>query len=209
LLQLLRGASTPGFFPGYLPGLLRGCRASSNHPEKRHASLQYDRLRQRRAAHAQHQPRSGAEAKTPAANGWLGLEIRSVNSRFLDLTFRLPDELRRQRTGAARTADGASSSAARLKYARHIETGQRRPVVPEPSNRLLQRLSTACRTTCAPGCPTHRALSVADILRLTVPDETGQGHRSGAPKCWRRWPKTAVKELMTSREREGARLATA
>ncbi|MCI4681015.1 hypothetical protein K9U33_20690, partial [Rhodoblastus acidophilus] len=26
----------------------------------------------------------------------LGLEIRSVNSRFLDLTFRLPDELRAQ-----------------------------------------------------------------------------------------------------------------
>ncbi|MDO9360546.1 MAG: YicC/YloC family endoribonuclease, partial [Polaromonas sp.] len=29
-----------------------------------------------------------------AANARLGIEIRSVNSRFLDLAFRLPDELR-------------------------------------------------------------------------------------------------------------------
>ena len=33
------------------------------------------------------------EAKT-AGGSWLGLEIRSVNSRFLDLAFRLPEELR-------------------------------------------------------------------------------------------------------------------
>ena len=30
----------------------------------------------------------------PSAAGRLGLEIRSVNSRFLDLTFKLPEELR-------------------------------------------------------------------------------------------------------------------
>jgi uncharacterized protein (TIGR00255 family) len=33
-------------------------------------------------------------AKLPRLAHRLGLEIRSVNSRFLDLTFRLPDELR-------------------------------------------------------------------------------------------------------------------
>ena len=33
------------------------------------------------------------------AEGWrLGLEIRSVNSRFLDLTFKMPDELRPHET---------------------------------------------------------------------------------------------------------------
>ena len=33
-------------------------------------------------------------APKPATSGRLGLEIRSVNSRFLDLAFRLPEELR-------------------------------------------------------------------------------------------------------------------
>jgi uncharacterized protein YicC (UPF0701 family) len=33
----------------------------------------------------------------------LGLEIRSVNSRYLDISFRLPEELRSIRTQSART----------------------------------------------------------------------------------------------------------
>ena len=38
---------------------------------------------------------TGAEAEGRAPqNRRLGLEIRSVNSRFLDLSFRLPDDLR-------------------------------------------------------------------------------------------------------------------
>ena len=40
---------------------------------------------------------SEAEAR-PAAAGRLGVEIRSVNSRFLDLTFKLPEELRQHET---------------------------------------------------------------------------------------------------------------
>ena len=40
-------------------------------------------------------PASATEADHAArTQRQLGLEIRSVNSRFLDLTFRLPDELR-------------------------------------------------------------------------------------------------------------------
>ena len=37
-------------------------------------------------------PSQNTEGKTPI--GQLGLEIRSVNSRFLDLSFRLPEDLR-------------------------------------------------------------------------------------------------------------------
>jgi uncharacterized protein (TIGR00255 family) len=38
---------------------------------------------------------SGPETESgPDASSRLGVEIRSVNSRFLDLAFRLPDELR-------------------------------------------------------------------------------------------------------------------
>ena len=37
---------------------------------------------------------SAAAESGPLPSRRLGLEIRSVNSRFLDLSFRLPDELR-------------------------------------------------------------------------------------------------------------------
>ena len=37
---------------------------------------------------------AGAEGGKPTTTGRLGLEIRSVNSRFLDLSFRLGEELR-------------------------------------------------------------------------------------------------------------------
>ena len=37
---------------------------------------------------------AGADAATAPAKARLGLEIRAVNSRFLDLVFRLPEELR-------------------------------------------------------------------------------------------------------------------
>ena len=36
---------------------------------------------------------AGSESRG-VSGSWLGLEIRSVNSRFLDLTLRLPEELR-------------------------------------------------------------------------------------------------------------------
>jgi len=43
----------------------------------------------------------GAQPETdarPPAAGRLGVEIRSVNSRFLDLSFKLPEELRQHET---------------------------------------------------------------------------------------------------------------
>ena len=43
-------------------------------------------------ASAQHTPGGNTEIATPAA--CLALELRSVNSRFLDVVLRLPDELR-------------------------------------------------------------------------------------------------------------------
>jgi uncharacterized protein YicC (UPF0701 family) len=45
------------------------------------------------AQHSTANSSSETESRNAAASQ-LGLEIRSVNSRFLDLTFRLPEELR-------------------------------------------------------------------------------------------------------------------
>ena len=143
---------------------------------------------------------TGAEAKTPAANR-LGLEIRSVNSRFLDLTFRLPDELRPFEP-ALRELLTAKLKRGKVEVRAALESASAGQL-PEPSARLLQRLSSL-QDNVRTWLPDARALSVADILRLTVPDEpvtTDLGEDLSA------LAKTAVKELMTSREREGARLA--
>jgi uncharacterized protein (TIGR00255 family) len=143
---------------------------------------------------------TGAEAKAPAANR-LGLEIRSVNSRFLDLTFRLPDELRPFEP-ALRELLTAKLKRGKVEVRAALESASAGQL-PEPSARLLQRLSSL-QDNVRTWLPDARALSVADILRLTVPDEpvtTDLGEDLSA------LAKTAVKELMTSREREGARLA--
>jgi uncharacterized protein (TIGR00255 family) len=143
---------------------------------------------------------TGTEAKAPAANR-LGLEIRSVNSRFLDLTFRLPDELRPFEP-ALRELLTAKLKRGKVEVRGALESataGQ----LPEPSARLLQRLSSL-QDNVRTWLPDARALSVADILRLTTSDEpvtTDLGEDLTA------LAKTAVKDLMASREREGARLA--
>ena len=61
----------------------------------------------------------GAEA--PTGNRRLGLEIRSVNSRFLDLSFRLPDELRMHEP-ALRTLLTAQSVLTIISQDTHHET---------------------------------------------------------------------------------------
>ena len=135
---------------------------------------------------------TGADAKAPAAHR-LGLEIRSVNSRFLDLTFRLPDELRPFEPALRELLT------AKLKRGK-VEV---RAALESASAGLLQRLSSLQDNVRA-WLPDARALSVADVLRLTTPDEpatTDLGDDLAA------LAKTAVKELMASREREGARLA--
>ena len=143
---------------------------------------------------------TGAEAKAPTANR-LGLEIRSVNSRFLDLTFRLPDELRPFEP-ALRELLTAKLKRGKVEVRAALESANAGQL-PEPSARLLQRLSSL-QDNVRTWLPDARALSVADILRLTTPDEpvtTDLGEDLAA------LAKTAVKDLMTSREREGTRLA--
>ena len=102
-------------------------------------------------------------AARPAPERRLGLEIRSVNSRFLDLAFRLPDELRQyepvlREKLTARLKRGKVEVRASLE---HDSTD----TLPEPSVRLLQRLNSIQDTVRA-WMPSAAPLSVADTLRL-------------------------------------------
>ena len=131
----------------------------------------------------------------------LGLEIRSVNSRYLDLSFKLSDELRsfepalrellvrRLKRGKVEIRAVLESNAANL--------------MAEPSTRLLQRLNTIQDSVKA-WLPQATPLSVADVIRLTAgTSTTGQDWQASLLAL----AEQVLQSLLAAREREGARLA--
>ena len=132
----------------------------------------------------------------------LGLEIRSVNSRFLDLSFRLPEELR-QHEPALRELVLGRLKRGKVEVRAAIETSSQN-TVPNPTPRLLQRLN-AVQDSVKAWLPDARPLSVADVIRLSVSETSGT-------RDWREvvlpLAEQTLKELLSARQREGARLAT-
>jgi uncharacterized protein (TIGR00255 family) len=131
----------------------------------------------------------------------LGLEIRSVNSRFLDLSFRMPEELR-PHEAALRELLSAGLKRGKVEVRAALESSQDSALA-EPSPRLLQRLN-GLQDTIQSWLPSARALSVADVIRLSasqsaLPDNLGPTVTTLA--------KTALKQLNQARAREGERLA--
>jgi len=131
----------------------------------------------------------------------LGLEIRSVNSRFLDLSFRLPDELR------------AFEPALRELVTQHIKRGkvEVRAVADsvegtaiEPATSALQRL-VHLQDKVKAWLPGARDLSVADVLRLSSQE---RGNSPVTESSLMPLALQAVQALLAARAREGARLAT-
>ena len=137
-----------------------------------------------------------------APHSQLGLEIRSVNSRFLDLSFRLPEELR-QYEPALRELVVGRLKRGKVEVRVAIETGTQNSVA-DPTPRLLQRLN-AVQDSVKAWLPDARSLSVADVLRLSVGEQTSS-------RDWREdilpLAEKTILELLSARQREGARLAT-
>jgi uncharacterized protein (TIGR00255 family) len=155
-------------------------------------------------ASAQQSPAPGAagyEGKPPGAHSRVGLEIRSVNSRFLDLSFRLADELRAHEPALRELL------ATRLKRGKvEVRAGVEATAgesVREPSARMLQRLG-AVQDTVRGWLPDAQALSVAEVLRLGAAE-------SAADVDWgallQQLAQRTLADLMAAREREGKRLA--
>jgi uncharacterized protein (TIGR00255 family) len=137
---------------------------------------------------------------SPAAR--LGVEIRSVNSRFLDLAFKLPDEFR-PHEGALRELLSGRLKRGKVEVRAWFDTGA--PIgVAEPSARLLQRLN-GVQDSIRAWLPTARELSVADVLRLASGTEAS-GRGDPGPDLLGVVRK-AVDGLLAARQREGARLA--
>jgi uncharacterized protein (TIGR00255 family) len=149
----------------------------------------------------------GGPAASPGAEptrdtqGSLGVEIRSVNSRFLDLTFKLPDDLRGTEP-ALRELLGSRLKRGKVEVRAWIEgrgdTGPRAPSVTE-----LQKL-VGLQDNIQAWCPKAAPLSVAEVLQLT---SRQQGLPSGLHEQLTALAQTALDGLVGAREREGQRLA--
>ncbi|MBT9505526.1 YicC/YloC family endoribonuclease [Rhodoferax sp.] len=153
------------------------------------------------AQHSTAKSVSDTESKSAPASH-LGLEIRSVNSRFLDLSFRLPEELR-QFEPALRELLVGRLKRGKVEVRAAIESNTQN-TVQDPSTRLLQRLN-AVQDNVKAWLPNAAPLSVADVIRLAANEQT-------STQDWREeilpLAETALKELLSARQREGARLAS-
>ena len=150
-------------------------------------------------ASAQHGgvPAPGSDARAAR----LGLEIRSVNSRFLDLAFRLSEELR-QHEPVLRELVAARLKRGKVEVRAFVESTST-DAVREPSARLLQRLGSL-QDTVRSWLPDARPLAVAEVIRLAEND-------SGVATDWSaslpQLARQVLDELVAAREREGARVA--
>jgi uncharacterized protein (TIGR00255 family) len=143
-------------------------------------------------------PGSTESRSTPAQR--LGLEIRSVNSRFLDLSFRLPDELR---SFEPALRELITQNIKRGKVEVRAVSDSAEGSVAEPQAAALQRL-LSLQDKVQTWLPGARDLSVADVLRLAAQERSGG---AVTEEVLMPLAKQAVQALLSAREREGARLA--
>ena len=154
------------------------------------------------ASAQQNQPSAGTDGdpRHPAA-ARLGLEIRAVNSRFLDLTFKLPEELR-QFEPRLRELLQTRLQRGKVELRAFFDQGTSTNVQ-EPQTRQLQRFN-AMQDAIRAWLPEARPLSVADVIRLA-------GQEQSTSQDWSKvvmpLAEKTVKELTQARQREGARLA--
>lgn len=141
------------------------------------------------------------DASSPEPGLRLGLDMRSVNSRFLDLSFRLPEEWRSHEAALRELLTGQLQRGkveVRASFELEAEAG---PASPSP--RQLQRLQSL-QDSVLTWLPQAAPLSVADVLRLGSspsrnPEDVGPALLSLAH--------TVLDGLMQARAREGTRLA--
>ncbi|MEY4979363.1 MAG: hypothetical protein RLZZ352_1633 [Pseudomonadota bacterium] len=134
----------------------------------------------------------------------LGIEIRSVNSRFLDLSFKLPEELRASEP-AIRELLSARLKRGKVELRAWVE-GRNESGLRAPSAAELQKL-LSMQDSIRAWLPTAAPLSVADVLQLSTRSHgnnsnTNEPHENLLPLV-----QTALEGLMEARAREGQRLA--
>jgi uncharacterized protein (TIGR00255 family) len=142
----------------------------------------------------------GAEGGvTRATNGALGVELRSVNSRFLDLAFRLPDELRAlEPTLRELLATAFRRGKIELRIATRAET---EAAWPQPQPDQLSRLARM-ESTVQGWLPNAKPLSVHEVMQWCKGTQPAPRQDEIALDAARR----GIAALRAARAREGARL---
>jgi uncharacterized protein (TIGR00255 family) len=147
-----------------------------------------------------------AAASADSPRGTIGLELRSVNARFLDVQFRVAEELRPlepmlREMISARLARGKVDC--RLYYAQ----AEASPVLQELNAEAVARLK-ALAEQARKAFPDAAPLRLADVLRwpglIAEPAVDEAQTRALAEGLCR----AALEELVSARMREGAKLAT-
>ncbi len=146
----------------------------------------------------------GSTSAENTAQVVLGIEIRSVNSRFLDLTFKMSDDLRGAEP-ALRELLGQQLRRGKVEFRAWVE-GKADSAVRVPVAQELQKLVSVQDAVCA-WLPKAAPLSVMDVMQLLqrVPAslmsaQVQEGLLSLAH--------TALQAFKQARAKEGARLAT-
>ncbi|HMS26679.1 MAG TPA: YicC family protein [Burkholderiaceae bacterium] len=154
---------------------------------------------------------ANAQITNATSHDTVSIEIRSVNSRFLDLTFRLPDELRQFEPNL------------RTLLTKHIKRGkvEMRVSMDQSSENLtsapsiaylqhLKSLQISIQTT----LPEARALSVADVIRMFSSSQQQVSYSSlplvrnlESQKIFFDAVQSTLDDFLASRQREGERLA--
>ncbi len=143
-----------------------------------------------------------AEGSTPASTPKLGMEIRSVNSRFLDLSFRLSDDLRPNEP-ALREAISSRIKRGKVEVRAWIE-GRADHGLRTPAPAELQKLASL-QEHIRSWLPAARELSVAETLQAL---DRSAPVPTGLADVLLDLSQQVISDFADAREREGARLAT-
>jgi len=142
---------------------------------------------------------SGTHKTTAAGTGSVSVEMRSVNGRFLDLAFRMPDDFRALEPALRDLVTGAfrrGKIELRLNARSETETAWPQPQ-PDQLNRLAQLESTV-----QGWLPKAAGLSVHEVMQWCKAGHAGERPDEAALEATRR----CVAGLREARKREGDRL---
>lgn len=138
------------------------------------------------------------------AGGTLTLEIKSVNSRYLDLAFRLPEELRALEM-PLRDLLGKELARGKVECRAgwSLALGNLGETLDQNRLQRLHELAVEAQTV----FPEGRSLSTADVLRWPGVVQTAELDWPALLEAFQAMAVEAVRELKKGRQREGARLA--
>lgn len=160
-------------------------------------------------SYSSHNPAEKTTLQADTPSPWrLTLELRSVNSRFLDLSFKLPDELR-PFEAAMRDLLQKQLQRGKMELRAQLENGEQgshgSPALALPSPQALHQLAYV-QNQVLTWFPKAAPLSVAEVLRAA-----GSGKPSLPADALQDWLlsslRTLIDHLQATRQTEGAQLA--